>query len=368
MKIDKSDVVLAHDSFTQYGGAERVIEAISEIYPNSEIYTLATDPKVLRHLAGKVFKTSFLNLFYKIIPKLQWWFPFAPAALRFLKIRNAKVVISSSSAYMKGLRKPEGSIHIDYCHTPTRFLWSDIVYAEGEVPKILRPLMRAYLLWLRKWDLKAASNVDYFIANSKEVQNRIKRYYNRESKLIYPYIDTNFWRNSKSKQNYYLVAGRLTPYKGYEKVIEIFNELGLRLHVIGEGRYSSYLQSIANRNIIFFGRVSDKELRDQYSSAQAFIYPQVEDFGLMPLEAASCGTPTIALAKAGSLETVLPGITGELVENFDSETVKNLIHNWDVTKYNPERMKQHAMSFSKDVFQENIRNYVNEVINHASRN
>ena len=142
----------------------------------------------------------------------------------------------------------------------------------------------------------------------------------------------------------------------------------MRLHVIGEGRYSSYLQSIANRNIIFFGRVSDKELRDQYSSAQAFIYPQVEDFGLMPLEAASCGTPTIALAKAGSLETVLPGITGELVENFDSETVKNLIHNWDVTKYNPERMKQHAMSFSKDVFQENIRNYVNEVINHASRN
>lgn len=355
------DVVLAHDSFTQYGGAERVVEAISELFPESEIYTLASDPVVLRHFPSKQFHNSFLNIFYKVIPKLQWWFPLAPAALKYLKIPPARIVLSSSSAFMKGLTKPKGSLHVDYCHTPTRFLWSDVVYAEGEVPKLLRWPMRIYLKWLRRWDLSAAKKVDYFIANSKEVQERIKKYYNRDSKLIYPYIDTHFWLNSKPKQDYFLVAGRITPYKGYDQIIKIFNDLGIRLHVVGEGRYMSYLKSIAKENIIFFGRVSDKELRNQYSGAQAFIYPQVEDFGLMPLEAASCGTPTIALAKAGSLETVIDNVTGKLIPNFDFATVQPLIKNWDSNQYSKESMRSHAERFSKEVFQDNITSYLTQI-------
>ena len=364
----KSEIVLAHDSFTQYGGAERVIEVISEIYPQSEIYTLASDIAITRHLANKNIHNSLLNIFYHIIPKLQWWFPLAPVALRLMKLSPAKVVLSSSSAFMKGLRKPVGSIHIDYCHTPTRFLWSDAVYAEGEVPFYLRLFMRIYLRWLRKWDLAAAKRVDFFVANSLEVQKRIKKYYNRDSKLIYPFIDTHFWVNSKPKQDYFLVAGRITPYKGYEKIISIFNELGVRLHVVGEGRYLSYLKSIAKDNIIFFGRVSDKELRDQYSGAKAFLYPQVEDFGLMPLESASCGTPTIALGEAGSLETVVSGVTGELIQKFDFETVQKIVNGWHQDKYNVEAMRAHAQKFSKEIFQKNITDFVREVTTNASSN
>ncbi len=358
--LNTSEVILAHDSFTQYGGAERVIGAIAEIYPTSEIYTLAVDSKIAKHFPGHYFETSLVQFFYQIIPKLQWWFPLAPVALRLLKLEPAKVVISSSSAFMKGLRKPVGSIHIDYCHTPTRFLWSDVVYAAGEVPKIMRGFMRMYLRWLRKWDLTAAKRVDYFIANSKEVQQRIKTYYNRESELIYPFIDVDFWHPSVSRQNYFLMAGRITPYKGYENIIKIFNELQIPLHVVGEGRYASYLRSIAKNNITFLGKVSDTVLRNQYSGAKAFIYPQIEDFGLMPLEAASCGTPTIALAKAGSLETVIPKVTGELIETFDFRTLSNLITNWDQSKYDTNKMREYANNFSKQIFKEKIAKFVEQ--------
>lgn len=356
-----SEVVLAHDSFTQYGGAERVMGAVAELYPDSEIYTLATDPAITKNFPDRVFKTSLVQVFYSIIPKLQWWFPLAPIALRVLKIRPAKVVISSSSAFMKGLRKPKGSLHIDYCHTPTRFLWSDAVYAEGEVPKILRGVMRLYLRWLRRWDIAASKRVDYFVANSKEVQNRIHKYYKRESELIYPFIDVNFWQNSCPRGDYFLMAGRITPYKGYEKIITIFNELNIPLHVVGEGRYLAYLKTIAKDNIKFMGKVSDQELRNQYSGAKAFIYPQVEDFGLMPLEAASCGTPTIALAKAGSLETVVSGVTGELIDEFNFSTVSDIIQHWQGDKYQSSAMREHASKFSKEIFQSKISEFVNRV-------
>lgn len=351
-------VVLAHDSFTQFGGGERVIKAIHEIYPDSPIYTLATNSKVSAHLDGARIKNSWLQKLYGYFPHLQFWFVWVPVVLRFFKVEQADVLLSSSSAYIKGLRKPAGSIHINYCHTPTRFLWNDVVYAEGEVAPLLRPFMKVYFWWLRKWDLLAAQRVDYFIANSKEVQDRIRTYYQRESKLIYPAIDTQFWHPTKEKSDYFLVAGRITPYKNYETIIEIFNELNLPLHVIGEGRYLDYLKSIAKPNVTFYGRVSDEALRDQYSGALAFIYPQVEDFGLMPLEAASCATPTVALAKAGSLETVVHGQTGELLETIDQATLSESLKKVRNHVYQPEVMQAHAAKFSQDRFKQEISQFV----------
>jgi glycosyltransferase involved in cell wall biosynthesis len=353
-----SKIVLAHDSFTQYGGAERVVAAISELYPSSPIYTLASDPKVSAHLPSADIRTSWLQHLYNIFSHLQFWFVLIPVVLRFFKLADANVVLSSSSAYIKGLRKPAGSVHINYCHTPTRFLWNDVVYAEGEVTPLLRPFMRLYFSWLRGWDLKASQHVDYFIANSREVQQRIKQYYNRDSELIYPFVDTNFWHPTIAKQDYYLIAGRITPYKGYETIIKIFNELKLSLHVVGEGRHLEYLKSIAKPNVMFFSRVSDEALRDQYSGAQAFIYPQVEDFGLMPLEAASCGTPTIGLAKAGSLETIIPDETGELLQEFTKATLEPVFTKINSGMFLQEKMRAHAASFSKVHFMERIKQFV----------
>jgi glycosyltransferase involved in cell wall biosynthesis len=158
------------------------------------------------------------------------------------------------------------------------------------------------------------------------------------------------------------MAGRITPYKGYENIIKIFNELQIPLHVVGEGRYAAYLRSIAKSNITFLGKVSDTVLRNQYSGAKAFIYPQIEDFGLMPLEAASCGTPTIALAKAGSLETVIPKVTGELIEKFDFYTLSDLITNWDQSRYDANKMLDHANNFSKQIFKDKIARFVDQCL------
>jgi glycosyltransferase involved in cell wall biosynthesis len=356
-------IVLAHDSFTQFGGGERVIKTIHEVYPHSPIYTLASNPKVESYLDGAIVKTSALQKLYKLFPHLQVWFVLVPIILKFFKIEDTDVLLSSSSAYIKGLNKPRGSIHINYCHTPTRFLWNDAVYAEEEIHPILRPFMRMYFWWLRRWDLRAASGVDYFIANSKEVQQRIKKYYNRDSEVIYPGVDTEFWVPTIKKKDYFLIAGRITPYKGYDTIIKIFNELKLPLHVVGEGRYQNYLKSIAKPNVTFYGKISDEALRDQYSGALAFIYPQVEDFGLMPIEASSCGTPTIALAKAGSLETVIAGVTGELLTEFSVETLQPIIQKIYAHQYHQESMQLHAQKFSKTKFQTQIKQFVEQITN-----
>lgn len=357
----KKHVILAHDSFTQFGGAERVANTFHEIYPDSPMYTLAVDQKIADSYPDIKFKSSLIQYLYNIIPKLQLWFAAVPVAMYFFKVEPAKILLSSSSAYMKGLRKPKGSVHINYCHTPTRFLWNDYIYALQEVAWPLRPLAKVYLSWLRRWDLKAAASVNHFIANSKEVQTRIKDFYNRDSKIIYPYVNTDYWQASAPKQDYYLIAGRVTPYKGYDTIVKIFNNNGLPLHLVGDGRYLNYLKSIAKPNITFFGKVSDDELRNQYSGAKAFIYPQIEDFGLMPLEAASCGTPTIALAKAGSLETVEHGVSGLLLNEFTDTTFAEAIKELERTNFTAEGMQLHAKKFSKQRFLDEIKEFVNNV-------
>ncbi len=360
---NKKQVILAHDSFTQFGGAERVANAFHEIYPESPMYTLAVDSNISKSYPNIEFKTSLIQYLYDLVPKLQLWFTAVPVAMKFFKITEpARIVLSSSSAYMKGLRKPKGSVHINYCHTPTRFLWNDYIYALQEVIWPLRPVAKIYLSWLRKWDLKAAKGVDYFIANSKEVQNRIKTFYNRDSEVIYPFVDTEYWKPSIAKQDHYLIAGRITPYKDYDTIIKIFNENGLPLRVVGSGRYLSYLKSIAKQNISFFGKISDDELRDEYSSAKAFIYPQIEDFGMMPLEAASCGTPTIALSKAGSLETVDHKVSGYLIDRFDTKSFQDCLEDMQTISFAEESMREHAQKFSKFRFEQEIKNYIDKVL------
>jgi glycosyltransferase involved in cell wall biosynthesis len=351
-------ISLAHDSFTQIGGAERLIAAAAELYPDSTVYTLAVDKRLRSEFRGWNFRASLLQSIYNVYPHLQYLFPFVPFALRFLKVAPTDVLFSFSSSYIKGLAKPAGSLHINYCHTPTRFIWTDSKYAEKEIPLLLRPLARAYFRWLRKWDLRAANKVDLFIANSREVQKRIKTFYQRDSTVIYPFADVNFWKPTRAKQNYFLLAGRLQPHKNNEAVVKLFNKLGLELHVVGTGRQETYLRSIAKPNTQFLGRVPDEVLRDEYSGALAFIYPPFEDFGMMAIEAASCGTATIGLGKAGILETVIPGKTGELFTEPTEAAIASIIQQWDAGKYSGNELRRHAEKFSKEIFQKQIAEFV----------
>jgi glycosyltransferase involved in cell wall biosynthesis len=351
-------VVLAHDSFTQLGGAERVFAGIQELYPASAVYTMVADKAVTKQLVGWQIITSPLQAIYNLYPHYQHLFPFIPLTLWFFKIRPARLVISSSSSYIKGLYKPVGGIHINYCHTPTRFLWIDPQHAYQEIVPLLRPLARAYFWWLKKWDLGAAERVDIFIANSKEVQQRIKIIYKRDSEIIYPFVDSKFWYPTRNKGDYFLIAGRLQRAKSLDTVIRSFNETKLPLHVVGSGRFESHLKSIAGPNISFLGRLSDEKLRDEYSGAVGFIYPQLEDFGIMPLEAAACGTATLALSQGGSLETVVPGRTGELFDHVTEQAITEKVKGWDATKYNQGVLIGHAAQFSKEIFQTKIHDIV----------
>jgi glycosyltransferase involved in cell wall biosynthesis len=357
-----TDIVLAHDSLTQLGGAERVIEALHELYPQAPVAVIALDQRLAGRYKGWRIITSWLQPLYNLVPKLQYWLLLLPSAVSALRLPPSGVILSSSSGFIKGLRKSKGAVHVNYCHTPTRFLWSEPHYVDEEVPALIRPLVRLYLLWLRVWDFRAAQQVDYFVANSREVQARVKKYYNRDSLIIYPFVDTGFWRPVGPKQNYFLIGGRLQAHKGNELVIEIFNDLGTELHVVGTGRQQSYLQSLAKSNIRFLGRVSDEDLRAEYSGAKGFIFPQVEDFGLMPLEAAACGTATLALGQGGSLETVVPGVTGELFDRPDKELIRGLIASWNPSRYSPEVLRAHAEKFSKQVFMEKVKNYIREAV------
>lgn len=353
-------IALAHDSFTQFGGAERVVQALHELYPDSPIFTLVIDAGEAARYEGWDIRPSSLQKIYNKHKSFKHLLPLIPHAIKSLDFRGYDVVLSSSSAFLKGLRLPKSVLHINYCHTPTRFVWSDPGYLRQETICLIRPLVRLYLKWFRFRDYQNAQKVDAFIANSVEVQKRIKRYYKRESTIIYPFIDTDFWRPSREKQDYFLVAGRLQPHKHNEAVIKIFNRLGLPLHVAGSGRQEAYLKSIAAPNVKFLGKVSDETLRDEYSGALALLFPQLEDFGLMPLEAAACGTASIGQAKGGSLETIISGLTGELIVPEDWQALEALIKYWRAEIYRPNLLKQHADKFNKPRFLREIAEFVNQ--------
>ena len=196
-------IALAHDSLTQYGGAERVLQALHEIYPDAPLFTLVYDPKLREHFDGWHVISSPLQYLYRLLPRFQLMLPFIPLAVRFFDFSEFDVVISSSSTFIKAIRVPKKTLHINYCHTPARFLWYERdQYIRTEVPFLLRPFLKIYLKWMQRWDFKAAQRVDHFIANSKNVQARIKKYYRRNSTVIYPYVDNEAFYPSEPKENW----------------------------------------------------------------------------------------------------------------------------------------------------------------------
>lgn len=405
-------IALVHDSFTQMGGAERVVDAFHEIYPKAPVFCLVFDVGFKEKYRGWDIQTSLLQIIYNYYSRFQRLLLLIPWAVDSLSFKDYDLVLSSSSGFVKNIRVPKNCVHINYCHTPTRFLWSDQNYIKQEVPWIFRGFVNKFVLpKLKAWDLRGAKRVNYFIANSEEVKKRIKLYYNRDSVVIYPPVDTNFWHpvlyrrhsegelpelsqvrqgstteesQSKSgneeilrpsaafgsqddaldgKRDYFLLAGRLQPHKQNDLIVKIFNELNLPLHVAGTGRQEKYLKSIAKNNITFLGKVSDEKLREEYSGALGFIYPQTEDAGLMPLEAAACGTATLAYGKGGALETVVPGATGEFFYDYDKEKIKQLILNWNVQKYQADQLRSQAEKFSKEKFKQQILGFINSIKN-----
>lgn len=353
-------VALVHDHLTQSGGAERVLEAMQSLYPNAPTFTLLYDKKAMPEFAHRDIRPSFLQSFPLSLRKPRWYLPLMPTATESHDLSDYDVVLSSSSAFSKGIIPSTDSIHICYCHTPTRYLWMDThsyveeLAAPGMIKKLLPPLLTS----MRTWDKVAADRVDFFLANSETVKRRIQKYYRRESDVLFPPVDVDHFSISTKPKESFLIGGRLVPYKRYDLVIEAFNKIGLPLTVFGSGPDEARLRKMAAKNIKFLGRVSDEERARLFSEAIAFIHPQEEDFGITPVEAMACGTPVIAYKRGGAVETVVDGVTGILFEDQSWQEIADTALHFRRNQFDPAKIREHAHQFSLQTFHTNLAHYV----------
>lgn len=354
-------VALVHEHLAQDGGAENVLRMFHEVFPDAPIFTLVYD----RERAHRAFKkadvrTSFIQKMPMGVRLYQMALPLMSTAVEKYDLSGFDIILSSASGFAKGVLTSPQTLHICYCHSPTRYLWSDAhtYYKELRYNRLIKAFIPFALTKLRQWDRVAADRVDKFIANSKYVQRRIKKYYKADSDIIYPPVEVEKFKPANQIDDFYLALGRLVAYKRYDLTIKAFNKIGRPLKIASEGPELDYLSKIAGPNIEFLGRVDDKTRRDLYARAQAFIFPQEEDFGITAIEAMASGTPVIAYGLGGALETVIPNKTGLL---FKRQTVSSLVnglnHFWR-HKFNSEAIRDHALRFSQERFKQEIKNKV----------
>jgi len=355
-------IALIHDMLVQEGGQERVLRALQELFPDAPTFVLIYDKKNKeKYYLNKDIRTTFLQKMPGIEKKFQWYLPFMSAAIESHDLKDFDLVLSSSSSFAKGVITKPGAQHICYCHTPTRYLWSDWQgYVEDlPYPDFIKKILPLYLSHLRNWDWFASQRVDKFLANSSAVRDRIKRYYNSDAQVIYPPVDTNKFYISNNLGNYYLIGGRLVPYKRYDLAVRAFNRLDMPLKIFGTGPEFEKLKNIAKNNIDFLGEISEQKKVELYSKCLAFINPQEEDFGITAVEAQASGRPVIAYKAGGALEIVQAGVTGEFLEDQTWENLANTIIHFSPEKYNAQEIKKSAEKFSADRFKNEIKNFIN---------
>lgn len=359
-------VALVHDHLVQDGGAEKVLKVLQDMFPDAPTYTLVYD----KNRANAVFKdkdirTSFLQKFPLGLKKYQWYLMFMPSATESYDLTDYDVVISSSSAFSKGVITLPETIHICYCHSPTRYLWTDThsYIQDLRYPKFLKRLLPPLLSRLRIWDQLASRRVDHFIANSETVKNRISKYYQAESRVIYPPVELNkFTPKSIPGGDYFLAGGRLVAYKRFDLIVQAFNRLGIPLKIFGSGPELENLKALARSNIEFLGYVSDEKRAELYRGAKAFINPQVEDFGITPIEAMASGTPVLAYAEGGALETVIDGETGLFFREQRWEELADMVIRFDPANYDPQKLYNHAQKFGTNVFRQRLMSFLQEKV------
>lgn len=375
-------IALIHDYLVQYGGAERVLECFLELFPRAPIYTLVYDHKLLNKAFGKKdIRTSFLQKI-PLSRKEHRLFPiFMPMAVEQFDLSHYDVVLSDSSSYAKGVITKPGTLHICYCHTPMRYAWDDChkYTKEFYYPSFIKKIVPLGMNYIRLWDKLAARRVDYFIANSSLVKNRVKKYYQAESEIIYPPVflenfklktaatatasaGQNKIQRYSSQSGYYLMVGRLVPYKKFDLGVEVFNQLGLPLKIVGDGPEFEHLKKLARSNVELVGGLesSGKKLVQIYQNCKALIYPQEEDFGLVPLEAMACGRPVIAFKKGGALETVKQGVTGIFFHEQNPVSLRKAVRRFEKIQDNfqPRLIRKHATAFNKQRFKKQILSFI----------
>jgi glycosyltransferase involved in cell wall biosynthesis len=353
-------VAIVHDFLNQYGGAERVLDALHEAFPEAPIFTSIFLPENFpTPFSQWDVRTSLMQRLPFLKKHFKKYLPLYPSAFRRFDLRGFDVILSSSSAFAKGISIPLGARHVCYCYSPMRFVWDRDRYFEKEsIPFFLKPLLYFVLERLKRWDLKTNDGVDRFIGISEHIRQRIRTCYGRESDVLYPPVEVDAFDYSDQPGDYYLIVSRLNPYKRIELAIEACERMGRSLKIVGKGPYEPALRRFAGSHTAFLGGVSFQELKGLLVGARAFIFPGEEDFGIAPVEAMAAGRPVIALAAGGALETVVEGETGLFFETPTVECLSKALLRFEGMTFDSARIRRRAERFNRAAFVTGIRHLV----------
>jgi glycosyltransferase involved in cell wall biosynthesis len=363
-------VALVHDWLTGMRGGEKVLEAIAELYPDAPIHTLL-------HVRGSVSaalehhpsRRSFVQRLPAAARRYRNYLPLFPTAIEQFDFDPYDLVISTSHCAAKSIVVPGRARHICYCHSPMRYAWDqfDSYFGPGHVGPAVSRLLRPVMARLARWDAATAGRVDRYVANSHYVAGRILRYYNRGSTVVYPPVDTAFYRPdpARSPEPFFLVVSALVPYKRLDVAIRACAEAGAPLTIVGKGPEELRLRRLAETAgaaVTFAGWLEDGQIRDLYQRCRAVLMPGVEDFGMVPVEAQACGRPVVALAEGGAVESVVDGVTGVLVKDPSVAAFAAALRDVSSRPFDSAAIRRHAESFSRARFQEQFQDLVNHEV------
>ena len=357
-------VALVHDYLNQAGGAERVVASLARMYPDAPIFTTLFDREVVGEpLASRDVRVSWMQRLPGWKRHFKAYLPLYPFGVRSFDLRGFDLVISSSSAWGKGVRVPASAVHVCYCHTPMRWAWSfDDYVSRSELHVAERMAARVVMSPLRAWDVSTAQGVDRFVANSTMVAERIRTCYGRDSDIVFPPIDVGRFRSDMPRGDFLLVVSRLNSYKRIDLAVRACTTLGLPLIVAGDGPDRPALEALAGPSVRFVGRLPDSEVTRLFEECAAFILPGMEDFGLTPLEANAAGAPVVAFGFGGALDTVIDGTTGVLFGEPTPASLGQAIAQVRARTWPAHVLRAHAERFAEPVFHAGMRAAVDAAV------
>jgi len=359
--ITKYKTAIIHEWLVNYAGSERVVESFTNIWPDADVFTLVdflNDKQREIILKCKRANTSFIQILPFARKKHRNYLPLFPKAIESFDLSNYKLIISSSHAVAKGIKKNNKQLHISYCHSPMRYAWDQ---GEHYLQGFKGTVAKAFIGYLRKWDLKSADSVDYFIVNSNHIAGKIKKIYTRDAYVIYPPVDIDTCKLNTNKEDFYLTASRMVPYKRLDLVVEAFNKMpDKELIVIGSGPEKEKLKSIAGKNVEILSHQPPEKLIEYMQRSKAFVFAAEEDFGIIVVEAMACGTPVIAWNGGGVKESVRDGVTGILFNEQKADSIIKAVKEYEkrIDSFDPSVIRNHSEQFSRKNFEENIKKFV----------